>query len=465
MDIDPKWPGEGLFQSIRILSIGAFMRIFHLLPDPVIRSLMRRLLGRNRYPMGQLFLEKAVISFKKMLKNAPPKNRYRIVETLVINECIKGQATRKRISGELGFEIPVLIVISPTMRCPLKCYGCYSAQYSRDRDLEYDLFDRLLSEAESLGIHFFVVSGGEPFVYPGIFELFKQHRHSWFQVYTSGFTMKDGDHVSRIAELGNVIPCISVEGFEAETDLRRGPGHFQRVLQCFERLRAARIPFGFSATATRLNNDLITSDRFVDFYLRQGAVLGWYFQYMPIGREPSFDLVPTPRQRLERLNRVLELRETHDILLADFWNDGPLTGGCLAGGRRYLHINHAGDVEPCVFCQISTDNLRDRSLREILSGSPLLRAIRKRQPYTGNLLLPCMIIDNPGVLREVINEAQPRETCGSGARRLADEYFAKLEELAEGYRPLADRAWNDRYARQYEATMDEARGLSKPFQD
>ena len=47
--------------------------------------------------------------------------------------------------------------------------------------------------------------------------------------------------------------------------------------------------------------------------------------------------------------QVRKFRQTKPIFTMDFWNDGEYAGGCIAGGRRYLHINAGGDVDPCVF--------------------------------------------------------------------------------------------------------------------
>jgi MoaA/NifB/PqqE/SkfB family radical SAM enzyme len=356
-------------------------------PDAWLVHAVRRLAGSNQFPMGQKFLEKALISLKRAIDRANPRCRSKMIENLVIGEMVRGQAQRCWISDQLGYEIPLLLVVSPTMRCPLRCYGCYSAEYARDSDLEFARFDKLMSEAKALGSYFMVISGGEPFIYEGIYDLWRKHSDIWFQVYTSSVMLSDAN-VAKLAELGNVMPCISVEGFEDETDRRRGKGHFKRLLEAFARLRNAGVPFGFSATCTRENNDLLTSDELVKFYSDQGAFLGWYFQYMPIGRAPALDLVPTPAQRLARYHRLLDLRERYDILLADFWNDGPLVGGCIAGGRRYLHINNAGDVEPCVFCQLSTDNLYEKSLLDVLRTSRLLSAIRKRHPTATTTCAP-----------------------------------------------------------------------------
>jgi MoaA/NifB/PqqE/SkfB family radical SAM enzyme len=429
------------------------------LPDAWLVRAVRSLTGENQFPMGQRFLEKALLTLKRALGRANPRARQKLVENLVINEMVFGQAQRNWVTEQLGYEIPLLLVVSPTMRCPLRCYGCYSAEYARKSDLDRQRFDRLLGEAKSLGAYFMVISGGEPFTYDGIFDLWQKHSDIWFQVYTSGILLNEAN-VSRLAKLGNVMPCISVEGFEEETDQRRGKGHFKRLLEAFARLRDAGIPFGVSATATRENNDLITSDEFVHFYQEQGALLGWYFQYMPIGREPALELVPTPQQRLARYHRLQSLREKYDILLVDFWNDGPLVGGCIAGGRRYLHVNNAGDVEPCVFCQLSTDSIYQKSLLDVLRTSPLLSAIRKRQPYNDNYLRPCMIIDNPDVLDVVVAEAHPHETCRGGALRLVRDLKPTLRSYAESWKNLAEPLWQTSYAAKYAKSIAEAHALS-----
>ncbi len=454
--------GKRLSVGTKGALIERLLRASRCLPPTFVQGAIRRLAGRNRYPMGQRFIEQALVSLRRALGQANPRCRKKLIRNLAVNQGVYGQALRNWITHQIGYEIQTLLVISPTMRCPLRCYGCYSAEYDRSSDMDLATFDRVLSEAKAMGNYFVVISGGEPFMYKGLHELLRKHDDMYFQVYTSGVTL-DAKGAARLAELGNVLPCLSVEGFEEQTDERRGKGHFKRLLSAFANLREAGVPFGFSCTATRLNNDLVISDEFVRFVLDQGAILGWYFQYMPIGREPALDLVPTPEQRLTRLRRLHEIRARHDVLIADFWNDGPLVGGCMAGARRYLHINNAGDVEPCVFCQLSTDNVHDKGLLEIVRTSRLLAAIRKRQPYSDNLLRPCLMIDNPESLREVVEEANPRETCSGGARRLVTDLYPQIQKYAERWRDLADDAWNDLFAGQYRETVIEAHRLTEDF--
>lgn len=440
--------------------------LFNALPhisDKAVISLIKTLFGENRYPEGQIFIEKVFSSLKQIFKTANATCRKAIINNMIINEGVRGQKIRNQVTKELGFDIPVLLVITPTQRCPLKCYGCYAAEHENHEDLTYEAFDKVITEAKALGIYFFVISGGEPFIYDRIFDIFEKHNDAYFQVYTSAFTLAERDHVAKLAELGNVLPCISVEGFEKETEERRGKGHFQRIKNAMAKLRDAGVPFGFSATATRVNNDMLLSDELVDYYAAEGACLGYYFQYMPIGRSPVFELVPTPEQRMYRYKRIAELRRSKSIILADFWCDGTLVGGCLAGGRRYMHVNNLGHAEPCVFAQAYDMTVYEHSLTEILRDSKLFKSIRKRQPYSDNLLRPCMVIDVPECWRDAVEESNATYTSRT-ADNVGKELKENIERFAKEYADLADVVWERDYKETYAGEVKYVHEMRKRFE-
>jgi len=395
------------------------------------------------YPEGRAYMEQMLLQGKRALSQACPACRVKGVGNFFVNSLLLGWERRQAFFKREGFYPPYFFVISPTTRCNLHCYGCYAGEYGGHHQLSGDLVCRVLREACEVGIFFITISGGEPFVWPPMLEVFEEFDDIYFQVYTNG-TLFDDALVGRLAELGNVLPCISVEGFEAETDARRGQGVFQRITEAMARLKEAGVIFGFSATATRQNNELLVSDEFLDFYAEQGCFMGWYFNYMPIGRKPDLDLMPTPEQREYRRSRLEEVRYRYPMLLGDFWNDGPLIGGCIAGGSSYFHINAKGDCEPCVFVHFAVDNIKEKSLTEVL-GSALFRDIRSRQPYDGNLLRPCMIIDNPWVLREIVERCHPRPTH-PGAESIVTELADFLNDYARRWKETSDPHWQTEYA-------------------
>ena len=237
---------------------------------------------------------------------------------------------------------PWTIVISPTKACNLRCTGCYAnADEKSAEHLEWELFDRIITEAKTLwGIRFFTISGGEPFAYRSqgktLLDAAAKHNDCFFMVYTNG-TLIDEEVAGRIAELGNLTPAISVEGMEAATDKRRGAGVFKRILAAMGNMRKARVPFGISLTATRLNAEEILSDDFIDYFFNeQQATYAWLFQYMPIGRGYTLDLLPTPEQRVWMWRRVWDIIRNREIFIADFWNCGTVSEGCIAAGARAI---------------------------------------------------------------------------------------------------------------------------------
>jgi len=420
-----------------LLKVIPHIREQRLLQFPIVR---KGLDAVSYYPEGREFLKSLLLHGRRAMGQCSKNCMAKFAENLIVNEFIAAQPKREEFHSRYGFYPPFLMVLSPTMRCNLNCYGCYAGQYDKEEQLKPEEMDRILREGKEMGIYFVTISGGEPFLRRDLLDLFAAHDDLYFQVYTNG-TLIDEKLAQALSRLGNVLPAISVEGWEGETDARRGPGAFQKILAAMSRLRKEGVLFGFSATATRQNNDAIMSEEFVKFFADRGCFIGWYFNYIPIGGKISLDLMPTPDQRIERRKRLMELRSKVPIILADFWNDGPLVGGCIAGDR-YLHINCRGDVEPCVFVHFSVDNIRTKPLAEILN-SEFFHAIRRRQPYSSNFYRPCMIIDHPQILREVVEKSGARPTH-PGADTILTQYSQYLDEYASTYGKLADDLWKQK---------------------
>jgi len=80
---------------------------------------------------------------------------------------------------------------------------------------------------------------------------------------------------------------------------------------------------------------------------------------MPIGRGFTLDLLPSPEQRVWMWQRTWQVIRERQVFLADFWNLGPCSNGCISAGRGggYLYIDWNGKVMPCVFVPYSPVNI------------------------------------------------------------------------------------------------------------
>lgn len=409
----------------------------HLTRDPELLAgiaKVRSLLNTPGHPAKDLF--------RRVLAYLPVDRRIRLFETLFNAAWFKGAALRDRWEKQLGFRPPFIMILSPTLRCNLRCKGCYTLGYGMKPELAIEEADRLLSECEELGICFITILGGEPLVYPHLFPLLERHPSIFFQVYTNG-TLMTPEKAARFAELGNAAVVISIEGDEKETDAWRGDGVYRKIMKAFEYLHDARVIIGTSATVTRENVFTVSSLQFIDRMISLGSMAQMYFLYIPVNGQADFSLMVTPEQRDHLRRQVLRIRDTRPIFAVDFWNDGPYVDGCIAGGRRYFHVNAKGDVEPCVYTHIALDNIKDKPLKQALN-SPLFRYIRSCQPHNLNHLRPCMIIDNPHVMRKVVAETGARFTH-PGAEEIYTVHKDRMDAYAADWAALADRVWQEEY--------------------
>ena len=377
---------------------------------------------------------------RRVLIETQPHHRKKIISNFIVNQLLVGTNRRKAFEAERGFYPPDAMLISPTMRCNLNCYGCYAGVYPQE-DLPYEVLDRVVGECKEMGIHLVLMTGGEPFLRKDLFDLFEKHEDMIFQIYTNG-TLIDEKMIDRFVALGNVVPAISLEGLREETDARRGKGQFDRMVKVMDGLREAGIFFAVSTTQTSKNTDALTSDAFIDFLVEKGCILMWNFHYVPIGRNADLSLMATPEQRNRMRERLAYFRATKHMLLVDFWNDGCLTQGCIAAGRKYFHVNARGDVEPCVFCHFASDNIKEKSLAEALN-SPLFREIRSHQPFSENYFRSCPLIDHPQQGREFALQ-HAKYFTHEGAEQLFTDFAQAIDGYAKAYGEIAEDAWKEK---------------------
>ena len=113
----------------------------------------------------------------------------------------------------------------------------------------------------------------------------------------------------------------------------------------------------------------------------------------------------------------------------------------MVANRNLTHINSNGDVEPCIFTHFAQDNIKEKSLKEVLQSN-FFKAIRKRQPYNKNLFLPCMLVDNPEVFREINKEVKIRPTH-PGAESLTNKLKPGIDKYSKEVKKLYKPIWED----------------------
>jgi len=304
-------------------------------------------------------------------------------------------ANRRRRRKQRRFDgsIPLVLAISPTMRCNYNCRGCYSRGRPTDNELSTDELNMLFSEAEELGIHSIVLTGGEPLLRDDILYLIAQHRRLLFFFITNG-SLVTPESARRIARSGNIVLLVSIEGFVNDTDEHRQPGAYESALRAFNYLRKAHAIFGFVATNTSTNIPQLATDEFIDQMVAIGCAVGFFTEYVPCGPNPMPECVLDEATQVAFHKRVLEFRRSKPIVISQFPDDEyGIENQCSGAGRLSLHINSQGDVEPCPFMPVARENIRHGGLIAACQ-SPFLRAIRKQPKLLQRQRYACALFEH-----------------------------------------------------------------------
>ena len=345
----------------------------------------------------------------KILTDMNPQVKDRLIKTFVVDANMLAWPKQEAMRDQYHCNIPWAILLDPTSACNLRCTGCWAAEYGHKQNLTYEEIDSIINQGVKLGTHVYIYTGGEPLVRKhDLINLCEAHPDCAFLSFTNA-TLIDEEFVQDMIRVANFVPAISVEGFEEATDARRGKGAYAKVSRAMELLRENGLPFGVSCCYTSANASSIASEEFFDWLIEKGALFAWVFTYMPVGVGSPTSLMVRADQREHLYRFIRKMREKKPLFTLDFQNDGEFVGGCIAGGRRYLHINAAGDVEPCVFAHYANVNIRETSLLDALR-SPLFMQYYEGQPFNDNLLKPCPILENEGLLADMVKRAGAHST-------------------------------------------------------
>ncbi|MBE6015559.1 MAG: radical SAM protein [Lachnospiraceae bacterium] len=292
------------------------------------------------------------------------------------------KASKKRAEAEkAGEHIPPFLIASITSSCNLHCAGCYSRCNGATTDqgptdqLSAEEWNDIFEEAESLGVSFILLAGGEPLIRTDVIEAASKKPNILFPVFTNG-TFIGKKYMKLFDTHRNLVPVISIEGNKEKTDSRRGEGVYDTLVEVMDGLQDKGIIFGASVTVTTENLKEVTSKDFLKTLSDRGCKLVIYVEYVPVTEE-STELALSDEERDYLLSEVDRVRGSHEeMVFVSFPGDEKSSGGCIAAGRGFFHINSHGGAEPCPFSPYSDINVRDTSLREALQ-SKLFRALQE----------------------------------------------------------------------------------------
>ena len=319
------------------------------------------------------------------------------------------KASRLRAKQEKeGLHVPPFLICSITSSCNLHCAGCYSRSNHATVDcaptqqLTSEEWLRIFEEADDLGVSFILLAGGEPMLRRDIITAAGKRQNILFPIFTNG-TFMDAEYFELLDKCRNLLPVMSIEGGKAETDARRGPGVYEKLIKNMDELNRRGLIFGASVTATTENLQESVSDAFLDSLAARGCKVVFYIEYVPVTEE-SKHLVPGDKERdflREKLNALR--RQRPEMLFISFPGDEKDIGGCLAAGRGFFHINSHGGAEPCPFSPYSDINVKDTSLKDAIA-SGLFERLREGHLLEEDHAGGCVLFERKAQVEQIMED-------------------------------------------------------------
>ncbi len=324
----------------------------------------------------------------------------------------KATKTRKALEKE-GLHVPPFLIASITSSCNLHCAGCYSRANHATVDcrpaeqLTAEEWQKIFKEADDLGISFILLAGGEPMLRRDVIEAAGTMSNILFPIFTNG-TFIDNRYYELFDKCRNLIPVVSIEGGREETDSRRGSGIYDRLIGTMDQFKSRGLIYGASVTVTKENMKAVTSDAFIGDLAARGCKVVFFVEFVPVTEEAKA-LAPDDADRqfiTEGIDRLRAGRE--DMMFVSFPGDEKSSGGCLAAGRGFFHINSHGGAEPCPFSAYSDINVRDTSLRDAI-GSRLFEALSSGHLLEEDHAGGCVLFERKDQVEEIMRTLKAAE--------------------------------------------------------
>lgn len=369
---------------------------------------------------------------RRFRKELNPRCRKQLIKCFFINEYLIGKRLRNDYEKRTGIPVPVNLLISVNTGCNLSCKYCYGPKRDKNVELPLKVIDKVVLEAKNLGTYWNVISGGEPFFRKDLLDVFKKHNNVAFTVFTNGYCINE-ELAKKLESLGNVMPAISLEGFQVNTDARRGKGAYKKAITAMSILRKHGIAFAYSITMTKRNVDEVSGKKFIKEMIRQGAMLGFYLPYIPTGQCVDIRSLVPPKKKIDAAKKLAHLRKNLPIFIDDFQHRDMRKPGCKGTWGRHLHINVDGFVTPCISTDFATDNIKEKTLEDALRSN-FLKSVRSI-PSIEDGSKPCLILHNPYRLRAIVKRAGAKPTSPK-AEHLYTKYGKIIIRYSKKYEKM-----------------------------
>jgi len=381
----------------------------------------------------------------RIVRTTDPRLLWKFAWNFGVKGMLSVEQFKRRIRR--GEFFPPFLYLSIINSCNLRCQGCWVDVEAERVSIDLETLNRTIEDAKAHGNAFFGILGGEPFMYPELFDLLAAHGDCYFQVFTNGQFITEKT-AKLLRKVGNATPLISIEGREITSDERRGRKEvFNRTLRGLDNCLRERILTGVATSVCQTNIDELCTEAWLRELIARGVHYVWFHTYRPVGPKMNPQLALRPEQLVAVRRFVVEMRAKVPIAIIDAYYDQKGQALCPMSTGVSHHINPSGDIEPCPIIQFAVDNIRDeRGLFVTMRDSAFLEDFRQ---VSASHTRGCVVLERPDLVKELVVRHGARDTTVRGtAMAELDAMEPRFSQWLPGAE-VPETHWMYKFAKRY----------------
>lgn len=282
--------------------------------------------------------------------------------------------------------VPSVVMFELTYNCNEMCVHCFNPGAARNseeksfrknrEEINIDQYESLIKDLDRLGVYKIILTGGDPFVKPGIWKLINliSKTNIVFDIYTNGLAL-----LGRTEKLSKFWPLsVGLSIYSGDDDVHnaitRVPNSLEKSLSVAKELSSYGIPLYFKCPI--MSHNATSYYKVVELAKKFGAI-----PQIDVSLTDAVDGDITITENLQVKGELLDiiLRDPNVPIyvgkeVPDYGRQKKNKSEAFCGaGTVMMNITPEGDVTPCNSFPTQFGNLKENTFSEIIKNSSELR--------------------------------------------------------------------------------------------
>jgi MoaA/NifB/PqqE/SkfB family radical SAM enzyme len=304
---------------------------------------------------------KWVNEVENMIVSLPVDKKRKYISNF-IGVFLRNKLQREEQLKNNKFQIPVIMILSLTQKCNLKCKGCYASRFREDAEVfDLDKISEIITKSSTIGITNYLLVGGEPLMFKGLIEIPKRFPRQIFFIFTNS-TLVSHSFIDDLEKLTNVFLVLSTDINADLLDEYRGCTTYGSVKKLEEELIVRNIPYGKSIIVSQKNYKYLMDNTIRNSLFTSMCRAAVFLKY--VGNEK--DRILTREQIIEFNKSINYERKIGNGYILNFPEDEFKYFDKCGKAETIIHVAPDGNVEPCPFDKSSLGNILQEDILDIL---------------------------------------------------------------------------------------------------